>query len=117
MNKTIAIDFDGTLAEFGEWIGDNHIGKPIDGGRESVQRLKDEGYVIIIYTCRGNLTPVKEWLDKHKIPYDYLNENPHQPESISPNKMYADLYIDDRGVHHNGDWEDTLKFIEELNKK
>jgi len=82
-----------------------------------IKKLKEDGFYIIIWTCRDNddILLLKEWFEKHKIPYDKLNE--HHPANIAKHKnntrkIYADLYVDDRDV--NGlpnNWSDIYQLI------
>lgn len=67
----IAVDLDGTLAEYTEWRGETHIGAPI---APMVKRVKDwlaDGYEVRIFTARAShLTPpMKEafdsWCEEH----------------------------------------------------
>ena len=101
MNKRyVAVDLDETLAEYDGWKGLDYIGKPKKFSEIGMKLLKDTGFDIIIYTCRSDegLDKVKQWLEKHDIPYDYINENPEQPETCSDKKVFAHYYIDDRNA-------------------
>lgn len=96
----IAIDFDGTIVE------DRYpeIGKLIDGAREVINRLYDEGYEIIIWSCRARVGKARaiEFLAKNGIKYHRFNEsspaNLKQYNNVDTRKVYADLYIDDKGL-------------------
>ncbi len=119
MTKVVAIDFDGTLFEYDGWKNSAHYGEPIDGAKEAVEKLRDRGFKIMIFTTRGNVEGVKEALEKYDIPYDYINENPHAPPEadISDVKPPANYYIDDRAVHFTGDWNEVMKEIEKREKE
>lgn len=93
----VAVDLDGTLAEDEGPFDPNKIGRPRKGAREFMRALAAEGYLLIINTCRGQTETVRRWLEEHDIPYDYINENPHQPEDCS-DKILASAYVDDRAV-------------------
>jgi hypothetical protein len=60
---TVALDFDGVLAEYDGWRGVDHMGKPLPGAREFVQRLKDAGFCVIVHSCRAPHY-LKQWADK-----------------------------------------------------
>jgi len=105
--KVVAVDLDGTILEYSGWKGQKHFGKPIDGAKEALQKLKDEGYVIVIWTTRRNTADIAKVLNMYGIPFDYINENPYQPPDCS-NKIYADVYVDDRAVGFRGDWSKAL---------
>ena len=103
--EPIAVDFDGVIAHYdGEWRGEDYVGDYYAENRPkwNLQRLMDNGYRVIIYTCRSKLEPVEKFLSKHKVPYHHINENPYQPYTISEKKVYAKWYIDDRNPHHKG---------------
>lgn len=96
----IAIDFDGTIVE------DRYpeIGKLIDGAREVINKLYDEGYEIIIWSCRARVGKARaiEFLAKNGIKYHRFNEsspaNLKQYNNVDTRKVYADIYIDDKGL-------------------
>ncbi|MFW6144309.1 MAG: hypothetical protein ACOC55_01885 [Candidatus Natronoplasma sp.] len=96
--KTVAIDFDGVLAEFDGWNGPDHMGELIREHHPKfyLEKLRERGFYIIIYTCRSELEPVRDFLGRHSIPWDSINGNPYEPEGVSEKKIYADYYIDDR---------------------
>lgn len=109
--KTIAIDFDGVLADYSNgWQGDDVFGEVVDGASAATEVLKNDGWRIIIFTTRKVSDKLKEWLKDNKISYDYINENPDQPESAS-GKVIADIYLDDRAVTFRGDWKWTVRDI------
>jgi len=109
-DKTIAFDFDGVLAKYksGQYP---EIGEPVDGMKEFLDQLKEEGWKVIIFTCRG-ASEVEPWLAQHGFSYDYINENPDMP-TVSP-KIAADIYVDDRGVCFTGDIESLKQTVEDF---
>lgn len=98
--KTIGVDFDDTIVRLGSWNGKKHVGrlKEEDKPKKMIRLLKDTGFNIMIYTCRSYHKPVKKLLERENIPYDWINENPNQPKTASPKKLFAWRYIDDRGA-------------------
>ena len=100
MNQLIiAIDFDGTIVE------DKYpaIGAMQPKAQSVIKSLKDRGDYIIIWTCRtgDHLLQAINWLVRHNIPFDAVNS--HNPDNLadfggSPTKVYADHYIDDKGL-------------------
>ncbi|PTD94720.1 hypothetical protein C9439_01005 [archaeon SCG-AAA382B04] len=116
--KTVAVDLDNTIFELTEWKGQNHFGKPIEGVKQALNQLREDGFEIIIWTTRFNegkegLKNISDLLEKHDIPFDYINYNPYQPPDMSQ-KLYADYYIDDRAIEFNGDWSEV---VEKINQK
>ena len=91
-NRYVAFDFDGTLVEHGF----PDIGEPIIGNIQQLSEYKVKGYRVIIWTCRHGeyIIKMREWLDDHRVPYDWINENPEF--ETGSRKIYADIYIDDK---------------------
>jgi hypothetical protein len=111
MAKTICIDLDGTIAQYTEWQGEDHFGDPIPGVQAALRQLKEGGWTIIVYTTRAARCKIEAYLLEHEIPFDYINENPNQPPDAVGGKLFAHVYVDDRGLRFNGDWEQTLQDI------
>lgn len=95
---TVAVDLDGTLAEKEQPFSVKTIGGPITKAIEWVRLFHKAGARIIIFTVRGTTDLVEAWLKEHAVPYDYVNENPDQPEGSS-GKVIADVYWDDRALN------------------
>lgn len=112
---TVAVDLDGTLAETIEPHNPKKIGLPIKRNIELVQKLKDKGATIIIWTVRGDKKLIAAFGDENNVPYDYINYNPDQPENSS-GKIIADAYIDDRAIHID-DLDQFVRAIEKRLKK
>jgi len=110
--KIIAVDLDGTLAQYFGWQGIDHFGDPFPGAVEFTHQLKELGEVWI-HSCRSNpdeaekdipddLKPsfkastewlngkIKQYLDAHGFHYDRIY--------AGPGKLHADVYIDDKGL-------------------
>ena len=68
----IAVDLDGTLAEYHGWQGEEHIGKPIPLMMARVKNWIAQGRTVAIFTARANdesaIPYVKEWLEKQGLP-------------------------------------------------
>lgn len=92
----IGIDFDGTLVN-----GD----KPIPGAREAINRLREQGHKIMIYSCNN-----KEWIERvmlqNDMRYDYIYDG---------TKPVCHCYLDDRNVAFNGDWDKALSDLKDFN--
>jgi len=103
----VAVDLHGTIADKndqhnGEYDPSAYTLQP--GAVEALQELKDDGHEVAIWTCWAT-EEARQWLDENKVPYDYINEE--APDHGSP-KIDADLYLDDKAVRHEGDWNRTL---------
>lgn len=109
--KTICIDFDGVIAQYQEWQGEDKFGAPVPGVQSALSTLKKQGYRVIIFTTREVTDGLKEYLKENGIEYDYINENPDQPKNSNQGKPIADLYVDDRTVCFRGNWKYTLEDI------
>lgn len=102
-HQTLAVDFDYTL-----WDKDTQ--KPVKGAKDAMERFRDAGWKLVIFSVRGDREYIKDKLEEHDIPYDHVNENPDQPEGSS-GKVIATHYIDDRAIPFNGDWEKTTNEV------
>lgn len=109
--KTICIDFDGVIADYQGWQGEDKFGSPIQGVQSAMDTLKNEGYTIIIFTTRKDTEALRKYLKENDIRYDYINENPEQPTGSNPGKPIADMYVDDRSIRFRGNWLDAIREI------
>jgi 2'-5' RNA ligase len=103
-DQVIMVDFDDTIAHENQ---DQTLDQPLEGAKEVLQDLKNQGYYIVIDSARANEwdgeDEIKEYLDKYQIPYD---------EIFQGNKPLAFRYIDDRAIQMTT-WQDVLKKVEE----
>jgi hypothetical protein len=97
---TLAVDFDGVLAEYNGWAGNDVLGEPRADVVRVLQILRGEGWKIVVHTtrCASHIT---DYLARHKIPYDEINVNSSYP-SLGP-KPVATVYWDDRALCYSGD--------------
>jgi len=75
------------------------------------------GYRIKIYTCRLNGQAISKglfisqynmlinWLRKNKVPYDDIS-------TPQEGKIFAEYYIDDKGIRFQDNWSEIVSFIE-----
>jgi hypothetical protein len=113
---TIAVDLDGTLAETEEPFDAESIGPPRDEAIRYVKLFRKAGARIIIWTVRGDKTQIGEWLDENGVPYDYINENPDQPDGSS-GKIIADVYWDDRGYNAQDPHQHALAIFRKISER
>lgn len=108
----IAVDFDGVLHGYSKGWGDGTIyDPPVPGAAEAMQRLKEMGHTLYIFTTRTNpifkdkdasnaqKKAVEQWLKDHNIPFDKV---------WTFGKPMADIFIDDRAIGFRGNWNQTL---------
>ena len=110
----IAIDFDGVLHLYSKgWNGGEIYDPPVPGAKEAMEKLKEAGHTLYIFSTRSNKIfrkndPVdhnkamKKWLEEHEIPFDKM---------WTFGKPMADVFIDDRAIGFRGYWEETVKEV------
>ena len=96
-NKTIAVDFDGTLC-YSHWPG---TGEPNTELIEDLITRRGMGDRLILWTCREGeaLKTAIAWCKEHGLSFDAVNENLPDVISLFGNdsrKISCDLYIDDK---------------------
>jgi hydroxymethylpyrimidine pyrophosphatase-like HAD family hydrolase len=108
--KTFAIDVDGTIL-------DENL-KPLPNVIHTMQRIKESGGEIAIWTCRTgmDLIVAVKTLNQYNIPYDTVNDTlPAFYEKWGSNgrKIWVDTYIDNASIHNrNGiDWYEIERWI------
>ena len=107
--KTIGIDFDGTICKKQSY-GNGLISEiPNDGASEIIKKLHKE-YKIVVFTVRLNpkfggdiewkKNQIEHWLNIHNIPFD----------EVTNNKPSAMCYIDDRAIRFTN-WQDISNYL------
>ncbi len=102
--RTICIDFDDTLC------GRDDL--PLPGAKEAVFAFKTAGCRVVVGSARldpkllGELLPLriqklKDWCQQHGLAID----------DVVAHKPVADIYVDDKGCHFNGDWGATRQVV------
>ena len=108
----IAIDFDDTINVNGKFPV---CGYPRLHAKEVINFMHKLGIKIVIWTSRDvaynqeekkmydHLTPMIEWLNENDIHYDAINKSiQFAPFHYNGRKVYAHMYVDDRGFGWNG---------------
>lgn len=113
MNRPIiiAVDFDDTICANG--FPDISKGTLIKGAKETINKLYDEGYFIIIWTCRylnNHIQDCKNFLKENEIKYNEFNENFPGLEFKPTPKIYYDYLLDDKCLI-DIDWNWIYPFI------
>jgi uncharacterized HAD superfamily protein len=104
----IIIDMDGTVCTE-EKTFSRSMAKPLPGAIENINKLYTEGHTIIIYTARTwmEFEMTSEWLKINNVKY-------HQ---LMMGKPIGDLWIDDRALNFNNNWEQIAEVINSKKKK
>ena len=106
--RTIAVDFDGVIAEYDGWKGTGVLGSPRRDVLDVLQTLFAEGWKIIIHTTRGR-QEISGYLIQHRIPHHEINQN--SDYRTQGTKPVADVYWDDRAFCYSGDGKRDLEQI------
>lgn len=114
----IAIDFDGTIVKEDY----PRLGKLRKGAKKYINKLYQDGHIIIINTCRSGVYQEAAFklLVGLDIEFDYMNEN--HPKVIEQykndsRKISADLYIDDKNLVKLPSWKQKYKLIKKHYKR
>ena len=104
----IAVDFDGTVVKHAY----PKIGTLKEGAKEALVAFHEAGHKIIIWTCRAGQEErdVRAFLQANEIPFDTIN-NPIMGADLGTRKVYADLYIDDKGIQFDENWDEIKRVI------
>lgn len=101
-SKTILIDLDGVLNEYNGKFCENKIPAIRTGAKEFLTQLSKK-YLIKVFTTRNKIQTVK-WLIDNKI--DNIISD------VTDIKEPAWLYIDDRCIKFDGNYEEMTEQIE-----
>jgi adenylylsulfate kinase len=104
--KTLAIDLDGTLAEYDGRFTAGVIGAPITSAVDLIKKLKAEGWKVFIFTSRdeSESEAIISWLKKHELSDMF--------ESIYTNKPHYSAFLDDKNVRFSN--ENVAELIAEV---
>jgi len=104
----IAVDFDGTIVEH-EFPD---IGPLKPGAVDALKAFKKAGHQIVIWTCRKGEEErqLRSFLLEKRIPFDTVN-TPVPGFDLGTRKIYADIYIDDKGFRFQENWDELRKMI------
>lgn len=105
---TIAVDFDGVIAEYNGWRGPDILGAPRDDVIKALITLKAEGWKIIIHTTR-KAVDILDYLKDASIPFDEINKS--SASCLVSSKPRATVYWDDRALKYSGDAKRDLEVI------
>ena len=106
--RCIAVDFDGTLVNYNGWRGRNALGAVREDVVKALQRLRGEGWKIVIHTTRTPDDIVQHLVDA-MVPFDDINRNSDYTNLGC--KPVATVYWDDRALRYTGDAEKDIAEI------
>lgn len=99
--KTVAVDWDDTLVNETGWMA---------GAVDFLKTLQKRGFKVVIFSCRTSYlkgaTEIRERLREAGLKDVELHTEPGKPLAVA--------YVDDRGIHFNGNYDEALKAILEL---
>ena len=98
------IDLDGVLNTYDGKYDENKMPEIRLGAREFVEELNKD-YDLILFTTRNNLKATK-WLIENKMDKYFKN--------VTNVKIPAYIYLDDRAIKFSGDYQNTIKQIEDF---
>jgi len=113
--KRLMIDFDGVIHKYTGFNGGKLNQEVIPGAKKAIEKKKKK-YEIVIFTTRASVSAngpektkmfvddIKKWLKEFGIYYD----------KITSEKLGAIAYIDDRGLRFTGDWDSTIKSLQQI---
>ena len=105
---TIAVDFDGVIADYDGWNERAALGRPRQDVVETLKVLRTEGWRIVVYSCRA-ADEIRSYLLDNGIPFDEINQNSlHQTGGTKP---VATVYWDDRACCYSGNAQKDLEAI------
>ena len=73
----------------------------MSGAREALRRLREAGWVIVLYTARH----FNHW----QVTVDWLTQQGFVYDQIVFGKPPARFYIDDRSMSFQGDWDEVYE--------
>lgn len=110
----IAIDFDGVIHKNSKGFYDGTVyDEPIEGSINSIKRIYDMGYKIVIFTAKAKtdrplvngktgVELVWEWLKKYDVDKYIIEVTSEKPRAL--------YYIDDKGIRFKN-WENINEFL------
>ena len=97
----IVIDLDGTICSEEKQFS-RALAKIKPYAKESIDKLKENGYIIIIYSART-------WAE-YELTINWLNTNNIQFDQLILGKPQGDYWIDDRAINFDN-WESVTEKI------
>ncbi len=109
--QIIAVDFDGTIVK-NEYP---NIGKPLLFAFETLKKLQDQGYILILWTYRSGkkLEEAVDFCKSNGLEFYAVNKS--YPEEVMSDtisrKVNADIFIDDRNIGGMIGWGEIYQML------
>lgn len=107
---TVVFDFDGVIHSYKSgWKGASVcIDPPVDGIKDVIDKLHDDGYLVVVQSSRCATQLGKEAVQK------YLDINDIYADDITAEKPAAIAYIDDRAICFTGNTKNLINRIKKF---
>ncbi|WP_380286539.1 hypothetical protein [Kitasatospora purpeofusca] len=117
-SQAVGFDLDGTLTVDSGWQG-GRIGLPQPGAIEALRTIARQ-CAVFVFTARPELwlPEVADWVTWYSGLEAFVDQSEGRaywttrgPILVTSTKLGAACYIDDRAVHHAGDWGTTFAAV------
>jgi hypothetical protein len=98
----VCVDLNGVLDAYTGWKDPDHWDPPRAGARAFLQALHAHGFDIVVFTTR-HPAGVRRWLREHHL-HDLVG-------AVTRKKPPAHVFIDDRAICFQGDFDQALKQV------
>lgn len=99
---TVCIDLDGVLNLYDGWRGADFFHPPRPGAADFLRGLKNRNFRVVVFTIRW-AEHVEQWLERHGL-RGFV-------DSVTDKKPVAHVYLDDRAICFEGDFDQALRQI------
>jgi predicted phosphatase len=103
--RTIAVDWNGVLDLYCGYKGPEYVYQPRAGALSFLHQLCVRGYKVIVFTA-ADVDMVKQWLTDNLM-MQFVDE-------VTNTKPPAIVYLDDRAICFNGNFNDALQEIDDF---
>lgn len=109
-NPTVVFDFDGVIHSYKSgWKGNSVcVDPPVDGIKDVIDKLHDEGYLVVVQSSRCATRLGREAVQK------YLDINDIYVDNITAEKPAAVAYVDDRAICFTGNTKNLINRIKKF---
>jgi hypothetical protein len=101
----VCVDLNGVLDLYTGWKNPDHWDPPRPGAERFLESLTGRGFDVVVFTTRHPIQ-VRRWLREHGLL--------RHVSAVTRRKPAAHVFVDDRAVCFRGDFDDTLRSVEEF---